>query len=73
MMYITSGRDVKIWRVGEKSPEITPRNVTEIQADGHELDHIRRFCTLSNESNRRVVSWFDSDAKFIAANIKWGD
>lgn len=56
-------------------------HVTEIQADGHELEYIRqRFGNKQNDSRStvpfvstfalpRVMRWFGDDAKFIIGNL----
>ncbi len=67
------------WHVGEKNPLESQKNnvtshiiecVTEVQADGDELGHIEyNFPTMPRARGKRVVRWFGTDAKFIAANL----
>lgn len=40
-----------------------------LQADGDELDHIRKTFVNIPMTNSRVVRWFGETATFIAANI----
>lgn len=54
------------WHVGTKIPEfIVPKHVFTIQADGHELEHIRQITGGSSiffneeNKNKRVVLWAD--------------
>lgn len=42
--------------------------VTEVQADGDELDLIRKYSAGLPTSAARVVVWYGDDAKFIAGN-----
>ena len=46
------------------------RSVYAVQADGHELEHIRHHFKNIPMTDGRVVSWTGSDASFIARNIK---
>lgn len=59
------------WHIGEKNPvEYGKVNfVREVQADGHELDHIHGNFSRIPEANKRVVRWFGDHAKFIVANL----
>ena len=78
-----SGKERK-WHIGEKNPvnfdEVNA--IQEIQADGDELDYIKKqYCDGNNiEStvtaysiplprNKRVVRWFGDIAKIIISNI----
>ena len=46
MLYITTTHKREFtWHVGNKVPELSPDLVAEIQADGHELEHIRKLFT----------------------------
>jgi hypothetical protein len=76
MLYIIlNGNKERIWHVGNPSPisHKEAAEVTEVQADGDELDHITYDIFLTNKSipipNRRVVRWFGDHAKLIAANL----
>lgn len=63
------------WHVGEPKPcqfysdgETTEDfpDVIEIQADGHELEHIRkRFTNIPDVPGARVVTWSGDIARFI--------
>lgn len=66
------------WHVTENCPEIwqpedkkKPRRfVTEVQADGHELEFLqKKFQGIPMVFNRRIVTWFGSDAQFIVVNL----
>ncbi len=61
-----------VWHVGQKNPVeyLDVPKVTEVQADGHELEYIyENFTDLPHLSNGRVVRWFGDHARFIAGNI----
>ena len=47
---------------------VKPEDVTEVQADGDELELIRNEMSGIPMSRGRIVRWFGDDAKFIAAN-----
>jgi len=46
------------------------KSIHAVQADGHELEHIRRHFKNIPMTDGRVVSWTGSDASFIVRNIK---
>jgi hypothetical protein len=66
----TEGRDDYIlWYVGG-SPWITGKEVTAIQADGHELEAIRKkFTNIPDAPGERVVLWRGEIAQFIVDNL----
>lgn len=82
MLTINYKRDditlTKEWHIGDKSP-IPMRGIhmiTDIHADGHELDHIQsKFYCATNKivtiplANTRVMSWYGDIAKTIVANL----
>jgi hypothetical protein len=76
-MYITRVRGDGVvthkWHVGEPSSLIGSliATVTEVQADGDELQMIRRCATGLPEpvGASKVVHWFGDHAKFIVANL----
>jgi hypothetical protein len=46
MLYITTSHKKEFtWHIGNKVPGISPDLVVEIQADGHELEHIQKLFT----------------------------
>ena len=60
------------WHVGEQFPVsfVEIQDITEIQADGDELELIfNSFSNLVGPSNARVVRWFGDTAKMIAASL----
>ena len=59
------------WHVGETRPEIPANWITDISADGDELEYIlSRFRNIPLASSSRItVSWFGDHAKFIFANL----
>jgi len=59
------------WRVGQKLGALNaiPECVTSIQADGDELELIRKHMTGIPMTNTPVVCWFGETAHFIAANL----
>lgn len=49
---------------------IEPSDIVEIQADGHELEHIlTNIKGIRTAPNKRVVRWFGDEARFILANL----
>ncbi len=65
----TSGKD-EIWHVGTPNLILTEIiNVSFIQVDGHELDHIRQQFTNLPMTTKRSARWFGDLAKFIVANL----
>jgi hypothetical protein len=45
-----------------------PVRIVAIQADGHELEHIRELFKNIPMTDKRVVSWHGETANFIAHN-----
>jgi hypothetical protein len=43
-------------------------DVVEVQLDGDELEHVREKMKGIRMTDKRVVTFFDEDAKFIIAN-----
>lgn len=76
MMYITVnafGDNVTVgWHVGQKNPIVFDdmQHVTEVQADGDELEYIRfSMNNVPFNKFKAVNRWFGSMAQFIAANL----
>jgi len=73
MLYIVrKNGDTFDWHVGEKKPSRNPSNefepftdVCEIQADGHELDYIRKNFSNLPMCHKAVVTWKGEWAQFI--------
>jgi len=74
MLYIVrENGDTHDWHVGETKPARNPSigsepfmDVCEIQADGHELEHIRKnFSNLPMCGHKAVVTWKWGWAQFI--------
>lgn len=66
MLYIVSAGKEYTWHLGNKC-SLPVSTVTEIQADGDELEWIRSsFTGLPNYSDARVLNWYGDHAKFIA-------
>jgi hypothetical protein len=66
-----SGRSVE-WHVGESNPIEWDKTVfvETVQADGHELEHIKAlFGPTLPTAKGRVVRWFGDDAKTIVGNL----
>ena len=58
------------WHIGEPIPTFHLRQeITLVQADGDELEHIRHSITGIPISARRVVVWRGIFADFIARNL----
>lgn len=86
IIYIDRVKETKqnaTWHIGEQIPldYHDMMNVQQIQADGHELEHIiKKFTILINSKglsivtipinpNQRVHRWFGDIAKTICANL----
>ena len=60
------------WHIGSlPHPDISgnEESVEDVQADGDELDRIKKHFTNLPMTTARVVRWYGDDAKFIAGNI----
>lgn len=59
------------WHIGEKNPVDYKKvnEIREIQADGHELEHIHGNFSNIPVANKRVVRYFGDIAKFIIGNL----
>ena len=79
MLYIVrkagngKGASAHEWHVNESPPDREAsdpwENVCEIQADGHELDYIRRNLSgLPDKPNGGIVAWKGAWAQFIYDN-----
>lgn len=47
----------------------TVAGVTEVQADGDELEYIKLHFTNIPMADKRVVCWYGDHAKFIVGNL----
>lgn len=56
-----------IWHTGETHEQLY--NVVFLQADGDELDHIRKHIQNIPMSDKRVVRWYAPFAQFIWDNL----
>lgn len=67
----TVGRKEHEWHIGEPRPSgLNLLQVQEIQADGDELDHIKRnFDNLPIANHVRVVRWYSEHARFILSHL----
>ena len=74
MLYILIEKDGEIfnkeWHVGELITGINICQVVEIQADGDELELIKKNFTNLPGSKGPIIRWYGDHAKFIAANLK---
>lgn len=73
MMYVVLNKTVAIqWHVGEDLNVSFDRcdEVTEVMADGHELELVKKICHNIPMTDGRVVRWFGVDAQFIVAAIQ---
>ena len=84
VMYVTVRRDDQIYERGyhvgggdmiELRKQMRHRidgaeaSTIELQADGHELDHIRTHFSNMPRSQSRIVTWEGEMARFIINNI----
>ncbi len=61
------------WHIGQSKPTLEGKCV-EVQADGHELDHIKAsFTNLPISNETRVVKWSGDLAQFIYDNLPRGE
>jgi hypothetical protein len=65
-----SGRVLQ-WHTGENFAGIRTlsNEISNVQADGDELEHIKRNFSNIPMTNKPVIKWFGDDAKFIVANL----
>lgn len=72
-LYVTDDKGTKEWHIpfsGIKHFYNFGNKVTNAQADGDELEYIKNnFGNIPMALNKRVVEWFDSDAKFIVRHL----
>ena len=69
----TSAQLEKQWHIGQTVPLIQEGyEVSEVQADGDELDYLLDNLSGLPMSKSPVVSWFGDMAKFIIHNIPVG-
>lgn len=69
MLYVqTADREVS-WHVGNSATGLVAGMVTEIQADGDELEKILRMCEGIPNSHKSVQTWYGDHARFIAKAI----
>jgi len=66
MLFVTHYNQVTHHHVGEKI--MLSGDVTEVQADSDELEHIKHFFTNIPMSSKNVVVWYGDMAKFIVEN-----
>ncbi len=71
-LYVTYGKhdpEEDVWYVGSPFKPLKGFGPTKVQADGHELEHIKRCFSNIPMHNGRVVSWTDVYAIFICENL----
>lgn len=71
MLYIidADGKEL-VWYVGQNLAGYTsPHRVTELQADGNELEHIRNMFPHLTPVGVRVAQWYGDIAKTIFINL----
>jgi len=69
MLYITRQyKKTTAHHIGEPIVFFDGDDVTEVQADGDELEHIRHKFTNIPMSTRNLVVWYGDMAKFIVEN-----
>ncbi len=73
MLYIVTHNNERTWHVGRPLPKITDvSTLTEIQADGNELRHIKEnFDNLIMPSSE-VCVWYGDLARTIYLNLPKG-
>lgn len=59
------------WYINQDKPRIPDdHTMTELSADGHELDYIRIwFVNIPDRTNRQLTLWKDSIAQFLYDNL----
>ena len=58
------------WNVGQRYPVLDNSQVTQVQADGHELERIlHSFSGLPICAEVKVCNWWGDHAKFICSNL----
>ena len=69
MLYFVDYKGVEVtWYIGRPKPLCN--SCTEVQADGHELEKIRRnFQNLPIPAHQAVVTWKGDLAQFIYDNL----
>lgn len=72
MLYIISnhGEGEFSWHVGSPIPNVPVEKVTEVQADGDELEYLRSlFGTSIAMPNTGVANWYGDWARTIYLNL----
>jgi hypothetical protein len=67
LYFIEAGGREKTWHTGSSKPECV--KVVEVQADGGELEYIKRAFTNLPCSIKAVVQWKGELAQFIYDNL----
>lgn len=61
------------WEIGEslcRQPRFRGCTITQVRANGRELDHIRYHMRgIRDVRNAQSVTWFGEDAQFIYSNL----
>ena len=70
MLYVIFNKGGEIfekkWHVGENFPPFECDTVTEVQADGEELEWVKENIQNIPMAKNRVLCWYGDHAKFIA-------
>lgn len=72
LFIVTNLGDELAWHVGEPAREVNPSQVSEVQADGDELELILSVFTNLPHTNARIQSWFGDSAKQIVSTLQDG-
>jgi hypothetical protein len=72
MLYIITDSNLNClaWHVGDSPIILDVNKIVEIQADGDELDLIEENGIIQENSGKRVASFCQKDARFIALAIR---
>jgi hypothetical protein len=67
--YFTTADGVDVvMHVGQGKPNVDVEQISSVQLDGHELNHVHSKFSDLPKSNGRIVKYFGDHAKFIFAN-----
>ena len=61
----SSGAEYEFHVGSEITRKFRINNIVEVQADGHELEWIRKNVSGIPMHSGRIVNWFGSDAQFV--------
>lgn len=67
LYFVVRGGNEHTWHVGGRIPQLDAGSITEVHADGHELEHLRKEFKgyINIVADARSYTWHDAGARLV--------